>query len=63
MWIARLALGRQYVFMVTAIIVAIMGGLSIVTTPTDIFTYINIPMDGVIRMTWQDASSSFRNAP
>jgi len=48
MWIARLALGRQYVFMVTAIIVAIMGGLSIVTTPTDIFTYINIPMDGVI---------------
>ncbi|HEX4136379.1 MAG TPA: hypothetical protein VHY84_17325, partial [Bryobacteraceae bacterium] len=26
----------------------VMGGLSIVTTPTDIFPYINIPMVGVI---------------
>jgi hypothetical protein len=34
--------------MVMAILIAIMGGLSIVTTPTDIFPYINIPMVGVI---------------
>src|SRR6202167_1067526 len=48
MWIVRLALRRPYTFMVMAILIAIMGGLSIVTTPTDIFPYINIPMVGVI---------------
>ena len=31
-----------------AILTGIMGGLSIVTTPTDIFPYINIRMVGVI---------------
>ena len=48
MWIVRLALRRPYTFIVMAILIAIMGGLSIVTTPTDIFPYINIPMVGVI---------------
>ncbi len=48
MWIVRLALRRPYTFMVMAVLIAIMGGLSIVTTPTDIFPYINIPMVGVI---------------
>jgi len=48
MWIVRLALRRPYTFVVMAILIAIMGGLSIVTTPTDIFPYINIPMVGVI---------------
>src|SRR6204780_2645538 len=48
MWIVRLALRRPYTFMVMAILIAIMGGLSIVTTPTDIFPYINITMVGVI---------------
>ncbi len=48
MWIVRLALRRPYTFMVMAILIGIMGGLSIVTTPTDIFPYINIPMVGVI---------------
>src|ERR1700722_6092598 len=48
MWIVRLALRRPYTFLVMAILIAIMGGLSIVTTPTDIFPYINIPMVGVI---------------
>ena len=48
MWIVRLALRRPYTFMVMAILIAIMGGLSMVTTPTDIFPYINIPMVGVI---------------
>jgi multidrug efflux pump subunit AcrB len=48
MWIVRLALRRPYTFMVMAILIGIMGGLSIVTTPTDIFPYIDIPMVGVI---------------
>src|ERR1700692_1512843 len=48
MWIVRLALRRPYTFVVMAILIAIMGGLSIVTTPTDIFPYINIPMVGGI---------------
>jgi multidrug efflux pump subunit AcrB len=48
MWIVRLALRRPYTFIVMAILIAILGGLSIVTTPTDIFPYINIPMVGVI---------------
>jgi multidrug efflux pump subunit AcrB len=48
MWIVRLALRRPYTFMVMAILIAILGALSIVTTPTDIFPYINIPMVGVI---------------
>src|SRR5271156_5908362 len=48
MWIVRLALRRPYTFMVMAILIAILGGLSMVTTPTDIFPYINIPMVGVI---------------
>ena len=48
MWIVRLALRRPYTFIVMAILIGIMGALSIVTTPTDIFPYINIPMVGVI---------------
>src|SRR5579863_2759827 len=48
MWIVRLALRRPYTFIVMAILIGIMGGLSIVTTPTDSFPYINIPMVGVI---------------
>ena len=48
MWIVRLALRRPYTFVVMAILIGILGGISIVTTPTDIFPYINIPMVGVI---------------
>src|SRR6266404_350549 len=48
MWIVRLALRRPYTFIVMAILIGIMGALSIVTTPTDIFPFINIPMVGVI---------------
>src|SRR5437899_2097556 len=48
MWIVRLALRRPYTFIVMAILIGIMGGLSIVTMPTYIFPYINIPMVGVI---------------
>src|SRR3981081_1191919 len=48
MWIVRLALRRPYTFVVMSILIGILGALSIVTTPTDIFPYINIPMVGVI---------------
>src|SRR5271154_4169804 len=48
MWIVRLALRPPHTFIVMAILIGILGGLAIVTTPTDIFPYINIPMVGVI---------------
>lgn len=48
MWIVRLALRRPYTFIVMAILIAALGGLSIATTPTDIFPFINVPVVGVI---------------
>src|ERR1700686_786579 len=48
MWIVRLALRRPYTFVVVAILILIMGGLSIVRTPTDIFPNINIPVVSII---------------
>src|ERR1700692_4830532 len=48
MWIVRLALRRPYTFVVMAILILIMGGLSIIRTPTDIFPNINIPVVSII---------------
>src|SRR5256712_1427278 len=48
MWIVRLALRRPYTFVVMGLLIVILGGISIVTMPTDIFPYINIPVAGVI---------------
>src|SRR6202790_1301036 len=48
MWIVRLALRRPYTFVVMAILIAILGVMSVLTTPTDVFPYINIPVAGVI---------------
>ena len=48
MWIVRLALRRPYTFVVMAILIAIFGAISVLTMPTDIFPYINIPVVGVI---------------
>jgi multidrug efflux pump subunit AcrB len=50
MWIVRLALRRPYTFIVMALLVAIVGALTIVRTPVDIFPEINIPVISVI---WQ----------
>lgn len=47
MWIVKLALNRPYTFIVVAILVLILGILSILRTPTDIFPNINIPVVGV----------------
>src|SRR5438270_4953558 len=48
MWIVRLALRRPYTFVVMSILIAVLGMMSALTTPTDVFPYINIPVAGVI---------------
>src|SRR5258706_4992482 len=44
MWIVRLALRRPYTFVVMAMLIGVLGVLSIVTMPTDIFPNIDIPV-------------------
>ena len=48
MWIVRLALRRPYTFVVVAMLVLILGVLTIFKTPTDIFPDIKIPVISVI---------------
>ena len=48
MWIVRLALNRPYTFIVAAILILVLGVTSIITTPTDIFPDIDIPVVTVI---------------
>jgi CzcA family heavy metal efflux pump len=48
MWIVRLALRRPYTFVVTSILLLILGPVAILRTPTDIFPNINIPVVSVI---------------
>ncbi|HEX3738546.1 MAG TPA: efflux RND transporter permease subunit [Terriglobales bacterium] len=48
MWIVRLALRRPYTFVVMAILIVVMGVISVLRTPTDIFPNINIPVVSVI---------------
>ena len=50
MWIVRLALRRPYTFAVFALLLLIIGPLSILNTPVDIFPNINIP---VVSIVWQ----------
>src|SRR6476661_1796337 len=50
MWIVRLALRRPYTFVVMALLIAILGGVSIATMPVDIFPYIDLP---VVSIVWQ----------
>src|ERR1700723_3087390 len=50
MWIVRLALRRPYTFPVFALLLLILGPLSILNTPVDIFPNINIP---VVSIVWQ----------
>ena len=49
MWIVRLALRRQYTFIVMALLILIMGVFTIQRTPTDVFPNIDIP---VVSMIW-----------
>ncbi|BFG72052.1 efflux RND transporter permease subunit [Paraburkholderia terrae] len=48
MWIVRLALRRPYTFVVLALLLLIIGPLTILRTPTDIFPNIDIPVLSVI---------------
>src|SRR5258708_27577593 len=48
MWIVRLALRRPYTFVVVSLLIAVLGLLSIVSMPTDIFPKIDIPVISVI---------------
>jgi multidrug efflux pump subunit AcrB len=50
MWIVRLALRRPYTFAVFALLLLILGPLSILNTPVDIFPNIKIP---VVSIVWQ----------
>lgn len=49
MWIVRLALRRQYTFIVMSVLILIMGVFTIQRTPKDVFPNINIP---VVSMIW-----------
>ncbi len=48
MWIVRLALRRPYTFVVAAMVVALLGIVSILRMPTDIFPEVDIPVVSVI---------------
>ncbi|QHV95513.1 efflux RND transporter permease subunit [Spirosoma endbachense] len=48
MWIVRLALEKKYTIAVMALLIMIMGGLSVTQMPTDIFPKINIPVVSVL---------------
>ncbi len=48
MWIVRLALRRPYTFVVASLLVAILGIVSIIRMPMDIFPKIDIPVVAVI---------------
>ena len=52
MWIVRLALKHTYTFVVVALLIAVLGGVSIYRMSTDIFPEIDIP---VVSVVWQFA--------
>src|SRR5262249_13706846 len=55
MWIVRLALRRPYTFVAMSVLIAILGGVAIVSMPVDIFPYIDIP---VVSIVWQYSGMS-----
>src|SRR5947208_1742076 len=50
MWIVRLALRRTYTFVVVALLIAVLGAVSIYRLSTDMFPSIDIP---VVSVVWQ----------
>src|SRR5262249_34601882 len=50
MWIVRLALRRTYTFVVVALLIAVLGAVSIYRMSTDFFPNIDIP---VVSVVWQ----------
>jgi CzcA family heavy metal efflux pump len=48
MWVVRIALQRPYTFLVLALLLLIIGPLTIIRTPVDIFPNIDIPIVSVV---------------
>ena len=48
MWIVRLALEKKYTIAVMSLLILLMGGVSVMQMPTDIFPRINIPVVTVL---------------
>src|SRR5438270_5763759 len=48
MWLVRMALKRPYTFVVMSMLIIILGILTIVRMPTDIFPDIDIPVISVV---------------
>src|ERR1700681_1507706 len=48
MWIVRLALNRTYTFVVAAVLIAVLGAVSIYRLSTDVFPNIDIPVVSVV---------------
>jgi multidrug efflux pump subunit AcrB len=48
MWIVRLALKRPYTFVVMSLLIALLGAGAALTTPTDIFPKVDIPVINVV---------------
>ena len=48
MWIVRLALRRTYTFVVVALLIAVLGAVSIYRMSTDIFPEIDIPVISIV---------------
>src|ERR1700744_2597829 len=48
MWIVKLALRRPYTFVVMAVLIAVLGSVSILEMQKDIFPYIDIPVATVV---------------
>ena len=48
MWLVQIALRRPYTFVVLALLIALFGIRAALTTPTDIFPSINIPVVSVV---------------
>ena len=48
MWIVRLALRRPYTFVVASMLVFILGIVTIVRMPTDVFPSVNIPVVSIV---------------
>jgi multidrug efflux pump subunit AcrB len=48
MWIVKLALRRPYTFVVGALLILVMGIITILRMPVDIFPFIDIPVVSVI---------------
>ena len=55
MWIVRLALRRPYTFVVMAVLILVLGVVSIETMSTDIFPTIDIP---VVTVIWSYSGTS-----